>query len=301
MIVTKIINDWLPLPDSVLRQLDWKEGDLLELEVVGDALIVTRIEPAPKPKGEQEVKLRNAILALAGLLLAASVASAQPDYKTHVVSLSLLYPDAFACAHTGRSCSSDFATIVAIELHKIDPAVGANRKRGNGDFSQDALAIKSPNGDTTDINGGRSFVIDYIVDAGATTPRVGWASVGGMSGWVDPTTLVDPRGASPTPSPAPTPVPTPAPTPVPPTGNLTPLLDQIAQLRLQVEALTVKLDALAGLGVETRDQLAHVAERVEAAHVSVLEAINLGRQSLALEYCGRVPAFAGSITLRPCP
>jgi hypothetical protein len=297
--VVKIINDWLPLPDSVLRQLDWKEGDRLELEVIGDTLIVTRIEPPPT-KGEQEVKIRNLIMAMVIILATVTTASAQPDYKTHVESLSLLYPDAFACAHSGRSCTSDFATIVAIELHKIDPAVGANRKRGNGDFSQDALAIKSPNGDTTDINGGRSFVIDYIVGAGGNTPRVGWASVGGMSGWVDPTTLIDPRGASPAPSPTPVPVPTPTPAPVPPTVNLTPLLDQIAQLRLQVEALTVKLDALAGLGVETRDQLAHVAERVEAAHVSVLESINLGRQSLALEYCGSTKFLGGSVTLRPC-
>jgi hypothetical protein len=139
-------------------------------------------------------------LLLVALLFIATPVAAQPNYQAQVQQLAAQYPQAFACAHSGQSCQDDFAYIVAIELHKIDPRVGHNRRRGDGPFSWDALAILDPSGTTTDINGQRSFVIDYIASAGAPNARVQWISVGGVSGWTDPKTLPDPRGAS---SPAP--------------------------------------------------------------------------------------------------
>lgn len=40
------IDDWrfLPLPEPLLQQLDWKEGDQIEVELVGDALVLTKSE-----------------------------------------------------------------------------------------------------------------------------------------------------------------------------------------------------------------------------------------------------------------
>jgi hypothetical protein len=38
----RITDDWLPMPEAVLTQLGWSEGTQLEVEVVGDALVVTR-------------------------------------------------------------------------------------------------------------------------------------------------------------------------------------------------------------------------------------------------------------------
>lgn len=43
---------WLPIPDEVLAALGWKEGDYVEIEIVGDCLVCTKSAdhtPAPKP------------------------------------------------------------------------------------------------------------------------------------------------------------------------------------------------------------------------------------------------------------
>lgn len=54
MILVRVTNDWLPIPDAVLTRLGWSEGTVLDLEVVGhDTLILTKSanqEPAPKPQ-----------------------------------------------------------------------------------------------------------------------------------------------------------------------------------------------------------------------------------------------------------
>jgi hypothetical protein len=146
--------------------------------------------------------VKKFILTLSIVLGIAGSASAQPNLRWKVEELAAQYPAEFACAHARpqRDCNWDFSFIVAIELNKLDPSIGANRKRGNGDFSEDALAILHPAGTTVDINGQPSFVIDYIAcaggDPGVCSPSVYWASVGGVSGWVDPKTLKDPRGKS---------------------------------------------------------------------------------------------------------
>jgi bifunctional DNA-binding transcriptional regulator/antitoxin component of YhaV-PrlF toxin-antitoxin module len=41
----RLTDDWLPLPEPVLRALGWREGDQLELEVVDGTLIVTLKTP----------------------------------------------------------------------------------------------------------------------------------------------------------------------------------------------------------------------------------------------------------------
>lgn len=49
--VVKLVEGWLTLPDALwaeLQSLGWTEGDTLEVEAVGDALIVTRATP-PAP------------------------------------------------------------------------------------------------------------------------------------------------------------------------------------------------------------------------------------------------------------
>ena len=47
----RIDLDWLPLPQSILSALQWKEGDHISVEVVGDTLICTKIEtPDPAPR-----------------------------------------------------------------------------------------------------------------------------------------------------------------------------------------------------------------------------------------------------------
>lgn len=42
----RLTNDWIPLPPAVLAAIGWGEGDLLTLEVVDGALLVTRHSPA---------------------------------------------------------------------------------------------------------------------------------------------------------------------------------------------------------------------------------------------------------------
>lgn len=43
----RITDDWLPIPDSVLGGLQWREGDTIELEIVGDCVVLKRLLEAP--------------------------------------------------------------------------------------------------------------------------------------------------------------------------------------------------------------------------------------------------------------
>lgn len=53
-LTVKITDDWLPLPTTLLRQLDWQEGDLIELEIVDQTIIATRIETATPLKEKKK-------------------------------------------------------------------------------------------------------------------------------------------------------------------------------------------------------------------------------------------------------
>ena len=46
---TRIDGGWIPIPDSLLTALQWKEGDHINVEVVGDTLICTKISETDIP------------------------------------------------------------------------------------------------------------------------------------------------------------------------------------------------------------------------------------------------------------
>ena len=41
---SKIADEWLPIPEPALREAGWKEGDVIQLDVVGDAVVLTKVE-----------------------------------------------------------------------------------------------------------------------------------------------------------------------------------------------------------------------------------------------------------------
>jgi len=47
---TRIDNDWIPIPEALLRQLGWAEGDHLDVEVVSGTLLVTKSPDQQNPK-----------------------------------------------------------------------------------------------------------------------------------------------------------------------------------------------------------------------------------------------------------
>lgn len=44
----RVTDDWIPLPDDAVSQLGWKEGDVVECEIVDGALIIRKAEAAPQ-------------------------------------------------------------------------------------------------------------------------------------------------------------------------------------------------------------------------------------------------------------
>ncbi len=45
----RVSDDWVPIPSDVLAGLGWAEGTYLDVEVVGDALVVTRASDQTNP------------------------------------------------------------------------------------------------------------------------------------------------------------------------------------------------------------------------------------------------------------
>lgn len=43
--IVRLTDDWLPLPADLLAALGWREGDHVDIEVVGTTLVITRREP----------------------------------------------------------------------------------------------------------------------------------------------------------------------------------------------------------------------------------------------------------------
>jgi bifunctional DNA-binding transcriptional regulator/antitoxin component of YhaV-PrlF toxin-antitoxin module len=39
------LYDYLPIPNRFLKQLQWEDGDLIEIERIEDTLILTKVEP----------------------------------------------------------------------------------------------------------------------------------------------------------------------------------------------------------------------------------------------------------------
>lgn len=48
----KLTDDWLPIPDAMLAALGWQEGTLLDVDIAGDCIVLSKAgdqKPVPKP------------------------------------------------------------------------------------------------------------------------------------------------------------------------------------------------------------------------------------------------------------
>lgn len=45
----RITDDWLPAPAAALKELGWRNNDVIEWEIVGDSVVLTRPDPQPAP------------------------------------------------------------------------------------------------------------------------------------------------------------------------------------------------------------------------------------------------------------
>ena len=238
--------------------------------------------------------MQTLIIGLVLLFAAPAWAQTVPNYRADVEACVSRYPAAWACAHTGRSCSADFVILCARDINRAkDARVGVNGKRGNpNDLSQDIIAYRGI-GTAIDVTRGNTpmEIIDVIVCAGGDPPRcepsVDWGVAPGGPG--DRGAWVDPWSVQPTAGGTPTPTPTPAPTPAP-TVDLRPALDAIAALAQQVGALGESVRVLADEVSGTRDAVAAQTRAVEA----------LAARPVTVEwpeYRGRVLGMG--VTLRP--
>ncbi|HXG88756.1 MAG TPA: hypothetical protein VNJ02_10505 [Vicinamibacterales bacterium] len=153
---------------------------------------------------------KTAQLALLVFAFAASssLAWAQvPNRESDVHACAAKYPEAFACAHSGRPCSTDFVILCARDL---GDGWGVNGKRGNPrDLSQDILAFRD-GGTAVDVTRGNApmEIVDICGGCGAPGQRVVWSPGPGGPGdrgaWVDPFSVQPSSGAG-GPGPAPFP------------------------------------------------------------------------------------------------
>jgi hypothetical protein len=100
------------------------------------------------------------------------------------------FPAAWACAHTGAGCSTDWIIKAACELHRVDARFGLNGKRGGSDLSQDVIAWRGA-GVQPDVNGGMLQLYDVIRCAGGAAncaPSIAWDFIDNTTQgrWVDP-------------------------------------------------------------------------------------------------------------------
>jgi hypothetical protein len=237
-------------------------------------------------------------LPLLFILLAAPAYAQDIDRAKAIMrEVAAACPRAYANAHAAHNTHPerlDYIILATQALKKFDARFGMNGKRGNAsDPSADAIAYGA----------GRSvLVVDVIVGAGehgSNLDAITWNDVTGFGPgvYVDPDTHapVVPCGSTPKPNPGETPKPNP-PTPVPPAPappiDLSPVLAELTAVRSALREAQADRDLL-------RAQVSALAERVEAAHVSVLAAVDLGRQMLA-----NPPVYKGGllgipVTLRP--
>jgi antitoxin component of MazEF toxin-antitoxin module len=59
MTTIRITDDWLPLPDHILKQLGWKEGDLVELEIKGNSLEIRAAQSADAQPTNGRIGIRT--------------------------------------------------------------------------------------------------------------------------------------------------------------------------------------------------------------------------------------------------
>jgi hypothetical protein len=224
-----------------------------------------------------------------------------------VRELAEQFPQEWSCTHREAPGCDPYAFVNRLASYIYyelkDTRVGLNRRRGDGDLSWDALAILDPAGDTTDINGARSFVIDFCGNCGTGSHNPMWASVGGRSGWKQPPFL---EGTKPPPggggggggSTNP-----------PPAVNLQQVLDAIKALSEALVASLVNQQAVLaslagqiqearGAAIDARNAAQDATVRIDKAHQDILIGIDLTKQVRECAWVGSTKAFGGSVTLR---
>lgn len=239
-------------------------------------------------------KVLAAILVVA-LPLNVSAQGQAPNRKDVVEAVSAADPARFACAHQeGRSCKTDWIKAVAWALHQTDPRWGLNMKRDDDrqGLSMDVVTFRIGPTDR------HVEAFDICGNCGGGSPTVEWnnitnfATIGnpGTARWVQPSPVA---GGSVTP-----PVVTP---PQSPPVDTKPLTDALAALAAKLDALSVKVDAVAGVAVQARDaaqSAEHDAREVNAWRLDQPPVPVLSVPCLV----GRVPkAFGGSTEVTFCP
>ncbi len=63
----RITDDWLPLPAETLKALGWGEGDIIDIEQVGDAVVLTLVAKRGTI-GAIEIDSNNRMSILTGVL-----------------------------------------------------------------------------------------------------------------------------------------------------------------------------------------------------------------------------------------
>lgn len=232
------------------------------------------------------------LISLAFVVLPALSWAQAPDRRDVVQAVSDADPARFACAHVeSRPCKLDWIQAVAAELHKIDQRWGLNGKRGNpADISMDVVTFRVGPTDR------HVEAFDVCGGCGGGNPSVTWnnitnyATMGqpGTAIWVAPVVGSDP--------------PPPPPVDPPPTVNLQPVLDALA-------ALTVKVDAVAGVAVAARDAALDAKSEAEQAKVNAsdvqhitlpeIRALIEAFRQQQYEIDGKVPFGSVRGTIRP--
>ncbi len=125
-----------------------------------------------------------------------------PNYLSQVQQARDRYPEAWRSAHVhGDPKAWDFIRLLARDLHKIDPRIGLNGKRGNpNDLSMDALNYsgEGPGHDPTNGNAPVT-VIDVIGSAGSPAAYPTWqvfTNLPGPGAWVKPSAAAEPPSTS---------------------------------------------------------------------------------------------------------
>jgi len=232
------------------------------------------------------------LISLAFVVLPALSWAQAPDRRDVVQAVSDADPARFACAHVeSRPCKLDWIQAVAAALHRIDQRWGLNGKRGNpADISMDVVTFRVGPTDR------HVEAFDVCGGCGGGNPSVTWnnitnyATMGqpGTAIWVAPVVGSDP--------------PPPPPVDPPPTVNLQPVLDALA-------ALTVKVDAVAGVAVAARDAALDAKSEAEQAKVNAsdvqhitlpeIRALIEAFRQQQYEIDGKVPFGSVRGTIRP--
>lgn len=231
------------------------------------------------------------LISLAFVVLPALSWAQAPDRRDVVQAVSDADPARFACAHVeSRPCKLDWIQAVAAALHRIDQRWGLNGKRGNpADISMDVVTFRVGPTDR------HVEAFDVCGGCGGGNPSVTWNNITNYATMGQPGTAiwVAPVASEPPPPP---------PVDPPPAVNLQPVLDALA-------ALTVKVDAVAGVAVAARDAALDAKSEAEQAKVNAsdvqhitlpeIRALIEAFRQQQYEIDGRVPFGSVRGTIRP--